>query len=170
MLSFAVTLVSGQGDGQPHKKMTPGPRYERLDKTDAVNPTTSSLYHLSSVGLTPRFQVLLMVDFQEGLINIVKDWDTALYESNILAHSAIAQLFDIPVIITTGAPAGPNGPVLREILEMHPNATIVNSQGEVNYWDSEEFREGLRATGKSQVIIAGITTDVCKCHFIYDSL
>ena len=110
-----------------------------------------------------RFQVLVMVDFQEGLINMVKDWDTALYKSNILAHSGIAQLFDLPVIITAGAPQGPNGVIPKEILAMHPNTTVVHSEGHVNYWDNKEFRDALKATGKSQVIIAGITTDVCKC-------
>lgn len=105
-----------------------------------------------------------MVDFQEGLINMVKDWDTALYKSNILAHSGVAQLFDLPVIITAGAPQGPNGVIPKEILAMHPNATVVYSDGHVNYWDNEGFRDALKATGKSQVIIAGITTDVCESY------
>ena len=93
---------------------------------------------------------------------MVKDWDTALYKSSILAHSSLAQVFNLPVIITTSAPSGPNGIVPKEILAMHPNATIVDRQGEVNAWDNEEFREAVRASGKSQVIVAGISTDVCK--------
>ncbi|EAU87516.2 hydrolase [Coprinopsis cinerea okayama7 len=44
---------------------------------------------------------------------------------------------------------------------MHPNATVVRRSGEVNAWDNEEFRAAVRATGKDQLIIAGITTDVC---------
>ena len=55
---------------------------------------------------------------------------------------------------------GPNGPIPEEILQLHPNATIVRRSGEVNAWDSEEFRAAVRATGKKQVILAGITTDV----------
>lgn len=58
---------------------------------------------------------------------------------------------------------GPNGPIPEEILQLHPNATIIRRSGEVNAWDSEEFRQAVKATGKKQVILAGITTDVRPC-------
>ncbi|PKS10029.1 hypothetical protein jhhlp_004654 [Lomentospora prolificans] len=120
--------------------LTPGPKFERLDKAKAL---------------------LVIVDIQEGLINMVKDWDTALYKSNILAHSSLAQVFNLPVIITSSAPVGPNGVVPKELIAMHPNATIIDRSGEVNAWDSKEFRDAVRATGKTQIIVAGIMTDIC---------
>ena len=43
---------------------------------------------------------------------------------------------------------------------MHPNAPFIKRPGEVNAWDNPEFRAAVRATGKKQVILAGITTDV----------
>lgn len=51
---------------------------------------------------------------------------------------------------------------------MHPNATFVRRQGEVNAWDNAEFRAAVKATGKKQLIIAGIVTEVCKwiCLFL----
>ena len=55
---------------------------------------------------------------------------------------------------------GPNGPLPREIIELHPNAPHIKRNGEVNAWDNEEFRKAVKATGKKQIIIAGITTDV----------
>ena len=56
--------------------------------------------------------------------------------------------------------SGPNGPLPKEITRLHPNATSVRRNGEVNAWDSEEFRAAVKATNKSQIILAGITTDV----------
>lgn len=50
---------------------------------------------------------------------------------------------------------------MREIKEMHPNAPVIQRQGEINAWDSEEFRNAVQATNKTQVIVAGIQTDVC---------
>lgn len=44
---------------------------------------------------------------------------------------------------------------------MHPNAPYIKRNGEVDAWDNEEFRRAVKATGKKQAIIAGITTDVC---------
>ena len=43
---------------------------------------------------------------------------------------------------------------------MHPTAPFVKRQGEVNAWDNPDFRKAVEATGRKQIIIAGITTDV----------
>lgn len=47
-----------------------------------------------------------------------------------------------------------------EVLALHPNATIIKRQGEVNAWDNPSFKAAVKATGKKQVILGGITTDV----------
>jgi len=44
---------------------------------------------------------------------------------------------------------------------MHPTAPLIRRQGEVDAWDSPEFRAAVRATGKRQIILAGIVTEVC---------
>ena len=56
---------------------------------------------------------------------------------------------------------GPNGPLPVEIFELLPNAPLIKRQGEVNAWDNPEFKAAVKATGKKQIILAGITTDVC---------
>ena len=45
---------------------------------------------------------------------------------------------------------------------MYPNAPLIKRNGEIDAWDNEDFRAAIRATGKKQVIVAGIVTDVCK--------
>jgi nicotinamidase-related amidase len=47
------------------------------------------------------------------------------------------------------------------LLQMHPTAPLIRRQGEVDAWDSPEFRAAVRATGKRQIILAGIVTEVC---------
>ena len=59
---------------------------------------------------------------------------------------------------------GANGPLPREILEMYPNSTIIQRPGEVDAWDNKDFRDAVRATGKTQIILASIMTDVCTTH------
>ena len=44
---------------------------------------------------------------------------------------------------------------------MHPTAPFIHRQGEVDAWDNAEFRAAVEATGKKQVILAGIVTEVC---------
>lgn len=105
--------------------------------------------------------LLLILDLQIGLFQTARDWDPTLYTSNIMAHAELGKLFDLPVIMTTSADNGPNGPLPKEILEMYPNAPLIRRQGEVSAWDNPDFRAAIEATEKKQVIVAGITTDVC---------
>ncbi|KAK7030241.1 hypothetical protein VNI00_014258 [Paramarasmius palmivorus] len=105
--------------------------------------------------------VLLVVDHQIGLFQAVKDYEPAEFMNNILAHAALGNVFDLPTILTTSTDDGPNGPMVQDILDMHPNAPLIRRRGEVNAWDSPDFRAAVEATGKKQVILAGIVTDVC---------
>jgi nicotinamidase-related amidase len=79
----------------------------------------------------------------------------------MLAHAALGRTFNLPVVMTTSSDEGPNGQMLKEILEMYPNATLIRRQGEVNAWDNPDFRAAVEATGKKQMIIGGIVTEVC---------
>ncbi|KAJ4197122.1 hypothetical protein NW759_016339 [Fusarium solani] len=67
----------------------------------------------------------------------------------MLAHAALGKVFDLPVILTTSAENGPNSPLPKEILEMHPDAPLMQRQGEVNAWDNQEFRDTIKAANKS---------------------
>lgn len=78
-------------------------------------------------------QTLLIVDHQVGLFQLGRDWDPTILKQNMIAHAAIGRLFDLPVVITSSAETGPNGPVLKEIVEMFPHAPLVKRQGEVKY-------------------------------------
>ncbi|CAO2657139.1 Nn.00g032650.m01.CDS01 [Neocucurbitaria sp. VM-36] len=105
--------------------------------------------------------LLLILDLQVGLFQTARDWDPTLYRQNIMAHAELGKIFDLPVIMTTSADNGPNGPLPKEMLEMYPNAPLIRRQGEVSAWDNAEFQAAVKATGKKQIIVAGITTDVC---------
>lgn len=49
-------------------------------------------------------------------------------------------------------------PELREIL---PKAVFIPRPGQINAWDNEDFVKAVKATGKKQLIIAGVLTEVC---------
>lgn len=52
---------------------------------------------------------------------------------------------------------------------MHPNAAYIRRNGEVNAWDNPEFRATVEATGKKQVILAGIVTEVCTLYPCFEA-
>ncbi|TPX69070.1 hypothetical protein SpCBS45565_g02762 [Spizellomyces sp. 'palustris'] len=111
--------------------------------------------------LDKKNAVLLVVDHQVGLFQLVRDYPPDQFKNSILAHAAIGKAFHLPTILTTSAEQGPNGPLPKEIVKMHPDAPYIKRNGEVNAWDNADFRAAVEATGKKHVILAGITTDVC---------
>lgn len=45
---------------------------------------------------------------------------------------------------------------------MYPTMPLIKRQGEVDAWDNSDIRAAIRATGKKQILVAGVTTDVCR--------
>ncbi|KIK69429.1 hypothetical protein GYMLUDRAFT_237223 [Collybiopsis luxurians FD-317 M1] len=104
---------------------------------------------------------LLIVDHQVGLVPLVRDYEPDEFRTNLLAHSAIGTVFNLPTVLSSTSETGPNGPLIPEVIAMHPNAPYIKRQGEINAWDNADFRAAVEATGKKQIVLAGITTDVC---------
>ena len=111
--------------------------------------------------LTRDRAAILLVDHQVGLILGVEDHDKEVLRRNVLALAKVAKAHDLPVILTTSADDGPNGPVLPELRALLPDAQLIRRPGEIDAFDNEEFRAAVRELGRDQLIIAGISTDVC---------
>jgi nicotinamidase-related amidase len=114
--------------------------YKRLNKQDAA---------------------VLLVDHQAGLLSLVRDIDPDKFKNNVLALADAARYFDLPTILTTSFEDGPNGPIVPELKETFPDAPFIARPGQINAWDNEEFVAAVKATGKTQLIIAGVVTEVC---------
>ncbi|MGQ7817997.1 isochorismate family cysteine hydrolase YcaC [Metapseudomonas furukawaii] len=114
--------------------------YKRLDKNDAA---------------------VLLVDHQAGLLSLVRDFTPDEFKNNVLALADIAKFFNLPTILTTSFESGPNGPLVPELKAMFPDAPYIARPGNINAWDNEDFVKAVKATGKRQLIIAGVVTDVC---------
>lgn len=114
--------------------------YSRLDKNDAA---------------------LLMIDHQAGLLSLVRDFTPDEFKNNVLALADIAEFFDLPTILTTSFEDGPNGPLVPELKEKFPDAPYIARPGQINAWDNEDFVQAIKDTGKKQLLIAGVVTDVC---------
>lgn len=72
-----------------------------------------------------------------------------------------AKYFNLPTILTTSFEDGPNGPLVSELEEQFPDAPYIARPGQINAWDNEDFVNAVKATGKKQLVIAGVVTEVC---------
>ena len=113
---------------------------------------------------------VLLVDHQTGLLSLVRDIHPDTFKNNVLALAELAKYFGLPTILTTSFEEGPNGPLVPELKEMFPNAPYVARPGQINAWDNEDFVKAVRATGKKQLIIAGVVTEVCVAFPVLSAL
>jgi nicotinamidase-related amidase len=104
---------------------------------------------------------VLLVDHQAGLLSLVRDIGPDTFKNNVLALADLARYFELPTILTTSFETGPNGPLVPELKTMFPDAPCIARPGQINAWDNEEFVSAVKATGKKQLIIAGVVTEVC---------
>lgn len=116
------------------------PAYKRLDKDKAV---------------------VLFVDHQAGLCSLVQDFGPDEFQNNIYALADIAKFFKLPVVLTTSFESGPNGPMLTKLRNTFPDAPYIARPGQINAWDNDDFVAAIKKTGRKQLIIAGIVTEVC---------
>jgi nicotinamidase-related amidase len=114
--------------------------YKRLDKKDAA---------------------CLLVDHQAGLMSLVRDIEPDKFKNNVLALADSAKYFKLPTVLTTSFEDGPNGPLFPELKQIFPGAPYIARPGQINAWDNEDFVKAVKATGRKQLIIAGIVTEVC---------
>lgn len=120
--------------------MAEGFKYRRLDKDECA---------------------VLLVDHQSGLINLVQDFGPDEFRNNVLALADTATYFKLPTILTTSFENGPNGPLVPELKETFPDAPCIARPGNINAWDNEDFVKAVKATGRRQLLIAGVVTEVC---------
>lgn len=143
LAAVGIFLATGQQESQAQSKPEQKAnafKYHRLDTNNAA---------------------VLLVDHQSGLISLVQDFSPGEFKNNVLALAALAKYFKLPVILTTSFEQGPNGPLVPELKEMFPNAPYIPRPGNINAWDNEDFVKAVKATGKKQLIIAGVVTEVC---------
>ncbi|MDC2858569.1 MULTISPECIES: isochorismate family cysteine hydrolase YcaC [unclassified Delftia] len=113
------------------------------------------------VRLDKNNAAVLLVDHQTGLLSLVRDIDPDKFKNNVLALADIASYFKLPTILTTSFENGPNGPLVPELKSQFPQAPYIARPGNINAWDNEDFVKAVKATGRKQLIIAGVVTEVC---------
>ncbi|MGO4718488.1 isochorismatase family protein [Stenotrophomonas sp. 2MCAF14_2] len=111
--------------------------------------------------IDPDNAAMLLIDHQSGLFQTIGDMPFTSVRAHATALAKMAALAKMPVITTASVPQGPNGPLIPEIHDAAPHAQYVARRGEINAWDNPEFVAAVKATGRSQLIIAGTITSVC---------
>lgn len=106
---------------------------------------------------------LLLIDHQVGTMQLIKNIDRELAAKQSIALAKMAKILNMPVVLTSSQENNAQGPLLPEIAEILPEAyeARIKRPGVVNAWAYPDFHNAVLVTGRKQLIMAGVTTDVC---------
>ena len=106
---------------------------------------------------------VLLIDHQVGTMQLIKNIPLEVAKRNTIALAKAARILKLPVVLTSSQEDRLQGPLIPELREILPEAfdRRVKRAGIVNAWSDPAFRAAVIATGRRNLIMAGVTTDVC---------
>jgi len=121
---------------------------------------------------TPQNSALLMIDHQVGTMQLIKTMAVEDAKRFSLALAKAAGVLQMPVVLTSSQEDRLQGPLLPELEEILPQAFAgrVQREGIVNAWADPAFKAAVEATGRRNLIMTGVTTDVCLVYPAIDAV
>lgn len=115
---------------------------------------------------SPETSALILIDHQVGTMQLIKTLDLDVVKRNTLALAKAAKILGLPVVLTSSQEDHIQQPLMRELAELLPEAYAarVKRAGIVNAWNDPNFKAAVEKTGKKQLIMGGVTTDVCLIY------
>lgn len=103
---------------------------------------------------------LVLIDHQVGLMTGIRDYSVAELKHNVVGLARAAKELGLPIVTTTTSADTLWGPAFPELVEALPGQTFID-RTTVNAWDDPRVANAIRDTGRSKLIFAGVSLEVC---------
>lgn len=115
---------------------------------------------------TPENTAVLLIDHQLGTMSWVGSIDQGLMKANALALAKAAKALDMPLVLTSSMEDHAQGALAPEFEHVAPQefADRIRRTGVVDALDDPAFAQAVADTGRRNLIIAGVTNDVCTIY------
>src|SRR5258707_6526522 len=118
---------------------------------------TMSQYHKRS---TPEDPAVVFIDHQPQMTFGVASIERASLINNVTLIAKVAKEFGVPTILTAVETEGFSGYVWPQLLDVFPGQPVIERTS-MNSWDSPGFRKAIEDTGRKNIILTGLWTEVC---------
>src|SRR2546427_12625439 len=109
---------------------------------------------------TPQDSAVVFIDHQPQLTFGVANIDRALLMNNVTLLAKVAKEFRVPAVLTAVETESFSGYVWPQLLDVFPGQTVIE-RSSMNSWDDAGFRQAIHATGRKNIILTGLWTEVC---------
>jgi nicotinamidase-related amidase len=112
---------------------------------------------------TPENAALVLVDYQVGTMQLIRTSSSDLCLRNAVTLASAAKALNMPVVLTSSQEDRIQGPISPALQRVLPDAykARVKRKGIVNAWGDPNFSAAIAATGRKNIIMGGVTTDIC---------
>jgi nicotinamidase-related amidase len=124
-------------------------------------PQTDTLS--KSLWFKPETSALVLIDHQIGTMQLVKNISSDASLRNAVLLAKAAKTLGMPIVMTASMENHVQGPLAPALRQVAPEAydARVKRLGIVNAWADPNFKAAVAATGRKQLVMAGVTTDIC---------
>jgi nicotinamidase-related amidase len=118
--------------------------------------------------LAPERSVLLLIDHQPFQFSNLHSHDPMLIINNVVGLAKAAKAFNVPTILTTVTEER-GGFLLKQLQEVCPTQKPIN-RTLINTWQDKRVVEAVKKTGRKQLVVAALWTDICLAMPVIQSL
>ncbi len=109
--------------------------------------------------LRPEDSVLVLIDHQPYQLANLNSHDPHIMVNNSTALAKAAKVFGVPTILTSVI-AARGGDIFPQITSVFPGQKVIDRTF-INTWEDQKVVDAVKATGRKQLIIAGLWTEIC---------
>ena len=109
---------------------------------------------------TPQDAAVVFIDHQPQMTFGVASIDRATLINNVVLLAKVAKEFGVPTVLTSVETESFSGYVWPTLLDVFPGQPVIE-RSSMNAWDDNGFRKAIEATGRKNIIMAGLWTEVC---------
>ena len=109
--------------------------------------------------LRPEDSVLVLIDHQPYQLANLNSHEPQMVVNNTVALAKAAKAFKVPTILTSVI-AERGGLLFRRLTDVFPGQEVID-RTLINTWQDKKVVDAVKATGRKQIIIAGLWTEVC---------
>jgi nicotinamidase-related amidase len=109
--------------------------------------------------LRPENSVLVLIDHQPFQLANVNSHDPHMVVNNSAALAKAAKAYGVPTILTSVI-AERGGFIFPQITDVFPTQEVIDRTF-INTWEDKKVVDAVKATGRKQLIIAGLYTEIC---------
>jgi nicotinamidase-related amidase len=111
---------------------------------------------------TAQDSAVVFIDHQPQMLFGVANADRATLINNITLLAKVAKEFNVPAVLTAVETESFSGYVWPQLLDIFPGQPVVE-RSSMNSWDDAAFRKAIEATGRKNILLTGLWTEVCVC-------